>query len=116
MKVNELMQSIGIDTSWYRVGYNQTRTIKRAGDREVIAYARGYNGVLMFFRKRGGLLCYNVNKIITGYRYLDNKAYVIPLDKGYNLIKRIQKENLAQVFLPKKIEEEIFNNIIVDSI
>ena len=112
--VSDILADIGI--KGFSIGYNQTRTIKRAMFREAIAYAKSYCGCLIFFRKRGGLLCYHISKVIHDCRYQENKGHNIKLKSGLELLRDIKQSGLGEVYLPPLVEEEIINQMILDEL
>lgn len=112
--VKDVLDECGIDR--FSIGYCETRTINRAYFREAIAYAKSYCGCLIFFRKRGGLLCYNISKVIHNYDFSENKGHHLSLQKGLNLLREIKNKNTGIVYLPKEVEEEIINECILENI
>jgi len=115
LTVGQLIKEFGI--GYFSIGYGETRTINRAYQREVIAYAKGYYGITLFFRKRGGILCYNIAKLIHRYNsYHENRGHNLTLQDGLKILKEVKQQGLGKVYLPKNIEQEIINTIILENI
>jgi len=112
--VRDVLGDCGIQ--YFSIGWGETRTIKRAMFRDAIAYAKSYCGCLIFFRKRGGLLCYHISKIIRNGGYVENKGHVLSLSKGLGLLREIKQNGLGKVELTPLIEEEIVNQMILDEL
>lgn len=113
-RVTDVLEKAKI--SYYRIQYHHTRTIERAHQRPVLAYAVSFGSAVLFFKKRGGILCYHIGTIGLGYRYSWSTASCISLKNGLQLLDYIKQYKLGKVYLPRKSKQEIIDTMILEKI
>jgi len=114
--VGKLLRDIDIDH--LRIGYRNSRTILNAYSREALAYAQAFSGIVVFFKKRGGYLCYHISRVGIGHRWgWNNATQIRDLMQGVELLKDIRKRKLAvNIKIPKGFEQKMLDETLINNI
>ena len=114
--VGQLLREIDIDS--LRISYSSSRTILNAYNREAIAYAQAFSGIVVFFKKRGGYLCYHISRIGLGHKWgWNNATQIRDLLQGVKVIKLIRDSNLAvNIKITKEFEQKMLDETLINNI
>lgn len=111
--VGELLADIGGPLISIQMG--SSRTLLNAYTRPAIAYAHSFTGSILFFKKKGGYLCYWLSKAKDRDGIYATEIH--NLLYGAKLIKSIKKRKLASVIkLTKRFENTLFDEVLMKSI
>ena len=114
--VGKLLQEIDVDH--LRISCGNSRTILNAYNREALAYAQAFSGIVVFFKKRGGYLCYHISRIGLGHKWgCNNATQIRDLLQGVKVIKLIRDSNLAvNIKITKEFEQKMLDETLINNI
>ena len=97
------------------VSWGSSRTILNALDREALAYALSFSGLMIIFRKRGGYLAYYI--VVDSFTPTTNgRACQIEPLTALKSIKGVEKERLGETYIKEGLEEEMTEKYILKGI
>jgi len=111
--IGELLSDINI--KGYGICYGQTRTIKRAHDREALAYIKSFSSLIVIYKKRGGYLGhYFTQELMDGYCY--GKSQVLNAHRALEFIKKYIGKNLGEIHIEDGLEQKIIDIEMVNAL
>ena len=99
----------------FMVSWGSSRTILNALDREALAYALSFSGLIIIFRKRGGYLAYYI--VVDSFTLRTNgRACQIEPFTALKSIKGVEIERLGETYIKEGLEEEMTEKYILKGI
>jgi len=97
------------------IAMESSRVLGYSHPRECLAYTKTPNSIVMFFRKRGGILAYHIGATWYSSMFEGWRCYQLTLSEGLKILKEFEEFDIP-IYLPEKVEYEIQSKIFMENL